>query len=621
MQKSVKFISLSLISFVLASCGGTSDSFTSPSVSSEDLTTSSENTSITSNEDTTSEISSNEESTSESETSITSEEASNEDISSEGSSTSEDTIPVVKESISYHIEYTMSGKTSYRFKDDESELIKDTFVLDNNEDTSIINEVESFNYIYGGGYGGSGESSWTKGDMLKFGTTSVNGDLLLELCRPVNKIKVTGLVGNTSLKIQAGDKDSTDWTREENDNKTQTITCSDFNVASKTTIDNLDYSSAFIEFEATSYIKIATVNNKVFYLTDIEFYFSEDIPQKTYTVTWKHSNGTILEVDNDVLEGTIPTYDSETPYLEGYTFKGWTPSVSKIYKDTTFTTIFVKDGGTKAGYDPVISIDGKTIEYGFYPQSYVSDEYIVNELEKIYSDNLDTWCLFNDDYYVKATSNIYNNEAYKFSNNEDIINNKTYWFKCDTITWEILSVSANEYLLISSVLLDSHSYYSSYDERNINDATIYPNNYEESDIRNWLNNDFLNTAFSFGNDHIKTTLVDNSVSSLDTPSNIYFSNDTNDKVFLPSFKDMNNPDYGFTSNTSRQAKTTDYLRAIGGYSNNKDSSYLNNGSYWTRSPSSNFSYASFNVNSGGVLSEYAVDGDSHSVRPCITITL
>ena len=621
MQKSVKFITLSLISFILASCGGTSDSFTNPSISSEDLTASSENTSITSNEDTTSEISSSEESTSESETSITSEEMSSEDISSEGSSTSEDTTLVVKESISYHIEYTMSGKTSYRFKDNESELIKDTFVLDDNEDESIINSVESFNYIYGGGYGGSGESSWTKGNMLKFGTTSVNGDLALELSRPVNKIKVTGLVGNKSLKIQAGDKDSSDWLGEEDDNKTQTITCSDFNVASKSTIDEENYSSAYIEFEATSYIKIAAINSKVFYLTNIEFYFSEDVPTKTYTVTWKHSNGTILEVDNDVLEGTIPTYDSETPYLECYTFKGWTPVVSKIYKDTIFTTIFVKDGDVKAGYDPTISIDGKTIEYGFYPQSYVSDEYIVNELEKIYSDTLDTWCLFNNDYYVKVTSNIYNNEAYKFSNNEDIINSKTYWFKCDTIKWEILNASANEYLLISSVLLDSHSYYSSFDERNINNVTIYPNNYEESDIRNWLNNDFLNTAFSFGSDHIKTTLVDNSVSSLDTPSNIYFSNDTKDKVFLPSFKDMNNPDYGFTSNTSRQAKTTDYLKAIGGYSNNKDSSYLNNGSYWTRSPSSNFSYASFNVNSGGVLSEYAVDGNSHSVRPCITITL
>ena len=71
----------------------------------------------------------------------------------------------------------------------------------------------------------------------------------------------------------------------------------------------------------------------------------------------------------------------------------------------------------------------------------------------------------------------------------------------------------------------------------------------------------------------------------------------------------------------RTATTTDYARAIGAWSNNKDNAYKYNGSYWTRSPSSSFNYAAWNVNSGGALSEYAVDGASHSVRPCITIKL
>ena len=62
---------------------------------------------------------------------------------------------------------------------------------------------------------------------------------------------------------------------------------------------------------------------------------------KTYKVTWKNYDGTILEVDLEVPEGTMPNYNGDTPIKEGsYTFTGWTPTISEVTKDVEYTATF-----------------------------------------------------------------------------------------------------------------------------------------------------------------------------------------------------------------------------------------------------------------------------------------
>jgi len=64
-----------------------------------------------------------------------------------------------------------------------------------------------------------------------------------------------------------------------------------------------------------------------------------------YTVSWKNYDGTILEVDENVLEGSTPIYNGVVPSKSEdnqakYTFYNWTPTISFVDEDITYVATF-----------------------------------------------------------------------------------------------------------------------------------------------------------------------------------------------------------------------------------------------------------------------------------------
>ena len=79
-----------------------------------------------------------------------------------------------------------------------------------------------------------------------------------------------------------------------------------------------------------------------------------------YTITWKNYDGTTLETDTNVIEGTLPTYDGETPVKPddsdfSYVFEDWTPEVVSATGNAEYTATFT------AYQRPVAEVDG--VEY------------------------------------------------------------------------------------------------------------------------------------------------------------------------------------------------------------------------------------------------------------------
>ena len=127
--------------------------------------------------------------------------------------------------------------------------------------------------------------------------------------------------------------------------------------------------------EATGKVLTVTVTNiaKGVKVYSISYTYESVISVQTYTITWKNEDGTVLETDNNVPYGETPSYDGATPTKTAtaqytYTFNAWTPAISTVTGNATYTATFTE---TINQYQVTFNMNGhgtapasQTIEYG-----------------------------------------------------------------------------------------------------------------------------------------------------------------------------------------------------------------------------------------------------------------
>lgn len=120
--------------------------------------------------------------------------------------------------------------------------------------------------------------------------------------------------------------------------------------------------------------------------------------------------------------------------------------------------------------------------------------------------------------------------------------NEVCWYSYETLAWRILSYSENIAYISCLDVID-------YMPFKATPSGGTDNDWSQSDMRSWLNGEFLALAFPAA----QSALI--SETELDNASSCYLKYgdglpSTTDKIFLMSYKDMINADYGFTSTTS-----------------------------------------------------------------------
>lgn len=205
-----------------------------------------------------------------------------------------------------------------------------------------------------------------------------------------------------------------------------------------------------------------------------------------------------------------------------------------------------------------------------------------------------------------AIYSVLKNEINWDLNNDVIINGSKYhktennYFKYEPIKWRVLHYENSEAFLLADAILDSQPYHSENEEID----------WEKSSIRAWLNNEFINKAFS--NEENKAI---NTVELINKDNSKYGTQggkNTSDKLFLLSLSEIDeteeSKEYGFWDKKTRKCKNDNF----------SEETYF----WWLRSPG-NSSHDAAGVYYYGWVFGYGYDVQEAAggIRPALYLNL
>ena len=170
----------------------------------------------------------------------------------------------------------------------------------------------------------------------------------------------------------------------------------------------------------------------------------------------------------------------------------------------------------------------------------------------------------------------------------------------EEIEWIVLDKKGMSVLLISKYALDCQPY----------NSFLVDVTWETSTLRQWLNETFLNTAFS---SEEQNSIISSAVKAdRNTKKSTSPGNDTTDKVFLLSIQEASKY---FSSDDERKCAPTKYA-----ISNGASAVRYTGKCWWLRSPGSLQSFAVYVYGDGSIKRNGTLDDERKCVRPAMWIS-
>lgn len=209
-----------------------------------------------------------------------------------------------------------------------------------------------------------------------------------------------------------------------------------------------------------------------------------------------------------------------------------------------------------ADYEPAEQPDEEWVSYSYYDQGEQSDYMFFRDVELDGVRYRGVYLQAYRPYYFDLPAD----EDHSYIDDQGFALDQTYWFAYEPIAWNVLDYQDGQILLSAQACLEGQPFQTVYTGDSA-DTISTPeggnlNDWESSTLRSFLNGEFYDLAFTDSEKaQIATVTLNNQTSGFGDNAYQTCQNDTSDRVFLLSYKDIGNEDYGFLATAKARARS------------------------------------------------------------------